>query len=257
MTTPVSSSPTPASAVGRRPAPSVALAAEYRLLLRTVATRGRIVGVGLLGLFALLTAVAVASSDPSNPLREGTTLVNGYVGTLLPVAVLVFGAAALGDLIDDGSLVYLWLRPVPAWVHLLAAIAATITMAVPLVIVPVVVSAAIVTTDSGLLSGALLSGLVGTVAYSCLFVVAGIRFRRALPWGLVYVLIWEGFIASAGKTATKLALRSYIRSVLGSQTGIHLKLGEFNLATGILVPLAVAAVVALYGVRRLGRTDVP
>jgi ABC-2 type transport system permease protein len=238
-------------------APGAALRAEYRLLLRTTATRGRVVGVSLLGLLAILTAVLVAANHPDHPLRAGTSLVNGYVGTLLPVAVLVFGAATLGDLVDDGSLVYLWLRPVPAWVHLVAAVAATVTIAVPVMVVPVVVSAAIVSTDASLLSGTVLAGLIGAIAYACMFVVGGIRFRRAMPWGLVYILIWEGFIASAGKTATKLALRSYIRSILSSQTGIHLKLGEFNLAVGILVPLAVAALVGLYGVHRLRATDVP
>ena len=76
--------------------------------------------------------------EPDDPLSAGVDFVNTNIATLIPVAVLVFGAAALGDLIDDGSLVYLWLRPVPSWVHVVAAWAATVTVVIPLVLVPVV-----------------------------------------------------------------------------------------------------------------------
>lgn len=138
----------------------------------------------------------------------------------------------------------------------MAAWAVTCTIAVPLVLVPVVISTSFIDGDPTLLGAAVLSGLVAIVAYAAIFVMAGVRFRRALPWGLVYILIWEGFVASAGDTATRLAVRSYIRSILTTQTGVELTLGEFNLASGILVPIAVAIVALAYAARRLARTDI-
>jgi ABC-2 type transport system permease protein len=230
--------------------------AEYRLLLRSVCTVGRLIAIGLLAALSFLTAVAVALSDPFDPLARGVGFVNGNIATLIPVAVLVFGAAVLGDLIDDGSLVYLWLRPVPSWVHVLAAWAATVTVVVPLVLVPVVVATAIIDTSPELLGAVVIGGLVAVMGYAGLFVTLGVRFKRALPWGLVYILIWEGFVASAGKTATKLALRSYVRSILASMTDVTLKLGTFSLAVGIIVPLVAGAVALLYASRRLAKTDV-
>lgn len=244
-----------------RPEPAVdlgrALRSEYRLLLRSICTRGRMVAIGALAGLAVLTALLVKLADPFDPMDAGVRFVNANVATLIPVAVLVFGAAALGDLIDDGSLVYLWLRPVPSWVHVVAAWLATITVTVPLVLAPVVVAAAIIHPSGTLIGATVLAGLVATLAYAGLFVTAGVRFRRALPWGLVYILIWEGFVASAGKTATKLAVRSYVRSILASQTGIDLKLGEFSTIVGIIVPLVAAAAALAYCARRLANTDVP
>lgn len=241
-----------------RPGPALGpvFRAEYKLLLRSACTRGRLAAISLLAGLSVLTAVAVRLGDPYFPLDAGVDFVNGNIATLIPVAVLVFGVAVLGDLIDDGSLVYLWLRPVPSWIHVVAAWAATVTIVVPLVLVPVVAATALIDTSSELLGAAVLGGLVAILAYSGLFVTLGVRFKRALPWGLVYILIWEGFVASAGKTATKLALRSYVRSILGSMTDRHLKLGDFSLATGVIVPLIVAALALLYTSRRLAKTDV-
>lgn len=241
-----------------RSAPShlTVFVAVYRLLLRSIATRGRLGAIGALAVVSLFTALAVQASSPFNPLRAATGYVDGNLTTLVPVAVLVFGAATLGDLIDDGSLVYLWLRPVPAWVHVAAAWAATVSIAIPLVGAPVVLAAAVIEPDPDLMVGTIVGALVAICAYSAIFVAAGIRFRRALPWGLVYILIWEGFVASAGETAAKLAIRSYVRSIISQQTGQSLKLAEFTLASGIIVPLVVAVVVLGYGARRLARTDV-
>ncbi len=233
-----------------------AFMAVYRLLLRSVATPGRLIAIGVLAAVSMLTAVIVHLANPYDQLGAATGYVNANLSTLVPVAVLVFGAATLGDLADDGSLVYLWLRPVPARVHVLAAWAATVTICVPLVGAPVLLASALIEPNGSLLAGTAIGGLVAISAYSALFVMGGIRFRRALPWGLVYILIWEGFVASAGQTAAKLAIRSYIRSILAEYTGQSLKLAEFTLASGILVPLGVTVVALAYASRRLARTDI-
>lgn len=241
---------------GSLPRPLTVLAAEYRLLLRSIATRGRLAAIGALAAVSLLTSILVSLAPLDDPLRSATNFVNLDLTTLVPVAVLVFGAATLGDLVDDATLVYLWLRPVPAWVHVAAAWLATVTITVPLVGAPVLLSAAIIEPDPDLLLATVIGGSVAIAAYSALFVMAGIRFRRALPWGLVYILIWEGFVASAGETAARLAVRSYVRSILSELTGQELRLAEFDLASGIVVPLVAGVLALAYASRRLARTDV-
>lgn len=230
--------------------------AVYRLLLRSVATPGRLVAIGALAVVSVVTALAVHASGPSDAIEAATGYVNGNLSTLVPVAVLVFGSATLGDLVDDSTLVYLWLRPVPGRVHVLAAWAATISIVLPLVGAPLLLATAVISADGAVMGATALGGLVAIVAYSGLFVMAGIRFKRALPWGLVYILIWEGFVASAGETAARLALRSYTRSIVAQLTDQSLKLGDFNLASGILVPLGVTALALAYASHRFARTDV-
>lgn len=243
------------TAHGRSPALGPVFVAIYRLLLRSVATRGRLLAIAALDGVCILMAVAVATST-ATPLSDAMQVANGALSTLVPVAVLLFGAATLGDLVDDGSLVYLWLRPLPSWVIVAAAWAATVTVSLPLVGVPVLASVAIISTDGPLLSGVAIALLVGVATYSALFVTGGLRFRRAFVWGLAYILLWEGFVARAGETASKLAVRSYVRSILARQSGIDLNLGDFSLPVAIVVPLLAGGLALLYAVRRLARTDV-
>lgn len=246
-------SPTPAV---RGAALDAVVRAEYRLILRSICTPGRLAALGALSAISILTAAATRFAPDIDHYREAVGFVSGNVSTLIAVAMLVLGSAALGDLLEDGSMVYLWLRPVPTWVHLTAAWLATITVAIPVVLVPVIAGAVIITPDGTLLLATVVAGLVAIATYGAVFVMAGVRLKRALPWGLVYILIWEGFVASAGKTATKLAVRSYVRSILEQITGIQLKLANFSLATGILVPLIVGVLVLAYGSRRLARSDI-
>lgn len=246
----------PAAPRQARPDTAAVFLAIYRLLLRSIATRGRLIGIGALAGVSLITALLVNGASPSDPSGAALDFVDINLSTLVPVAILVFGAAAIGDLVEDGSLVYLWLRPVRPVIHVLAAVAATLTVVVPLVGVPVLVATAMIDADPDVLMAGLVGGLVAIVAYSAIFVVAGIRLRRPLPWGLVYILIWEGFIAGAGETAGRLAIRGYIRSILSQITGVELELANVNLASGIIVPLLVAAAAIAYGARRLARSDI-
>ena len=60
------------------------------------------------------------------------------------------------------------------------------------------------------------SATLAVVAYGGIFTWLGLRVRRALVWGLAYILLWEGFVAIAGEDAPRLAVRAYTRSVLST-----------------------------------------
>ncbi|HMS88668.1 MAG TPA: hypothetical protein PKE56_09510 [Acidimicrobiales bacterium] len=247
------SGPLPGAAL---PAPGPVLVALYRLFLRTTATRGRLLAIGSLTAVSVFSAVVARASGPDDPFDAGASFVVANLTTLLPVAVLVFGAGAIGDLIDDGSLVYVWLRPIPTRLPVLAAWAATVTIVIPLVAVPVLLGTALLEPAPELLGATALALVVGTLAYAALAVTAGVRFRRSLPWGLAYILLWEGFVAGAGSTAGRLAVRSYLLSIVAQVADHPIRLGRYTLASGIIVPLVVGTLALAYGARRLARTDV-
>jgi ABC-2 type transport system permease protein len=233
------------------------LAALYRLMLRIQLTRGRLLALAALGAVGVVVGFAIGRAEVVEPLTAGTRFINVFgLSLLVPVATLVFASAALGDPTEDGTLVYLWLRPVPRSHVVGAAVAAAFSVTWPVVVVPLVLSAALTGAGTDLVVGTVAGATAGMVAYSAIFVALGLRVKRALVWGLLYIFIWEGFVATANTTAARLAIRSYARSILSDATGVTLRLADFTLASSWLVPVAVAVVAAAYATRRLRRMDI-
>ncbi|CAN5640055.1 hypothetical protein BH24ACT4_BH24ACT4_04960 [soil metagenome] len=230
----------PGEVEGRRPrAPRGSFRRLYALFLRHQLTWGRAVVILVLGGLAVLIALAVRT-QADDPVTVGTEFINNLAfTTVLPICALVFASSSLGDTIDDRTLVYLWLTPVPRWHIAAAATLASATVALPLVFGPLVLAAAATGAGPALVGATAVASTVGTIGYAGLFTALGLRVRRALLWGIAYILIWEGFVATASDTAAKLSLRAYTASILSQYTGVGLRLGSLTLVSGIVVPLAV------------------
>jgi ABC-2 type transport system permease protein len=238
--------------------PVAAIRLTYRVVFRQLITRGRVAALLLVGAVVTVVAVAVGAADTtSDPTETGVRLISdlGFT-TLVPIVALVFASAALGDLREDGTLVYLWLRPMDRWPVVVGAWLAALTASLPLTLIPLTLSSAVVGSGSGLIGATALAGIVGVVAYSAVFVLAGLLLKNAIVWGLGYVLIWEGIVAAFGSFAAKLAIRGYTRSILTAITDVDLDLGDLSLTIGIVMPLLAAGVALALASIRLRSMDV-
>jgi len=238
--------------------PVAAIRLTYRVVLRQLITRGRVAALLLVGAVVTVVAVAVGAADTtSDPTETGVRLISdlGFT-TLVPIVALVFASAALGDLREDGTLVYLWLRPMDRWPVVVGAWLAALTVSLPLTLIPLTLSSAVVGSGSGLIGATVLAGIVGVVAYSAVFVLAGLMLKNAIVWGLGYVLIWEGIVAAFGSFAAKLAIRGYTRSILTAITDVDLDLGDLSLTIGVVMPLLAAGVALALASVRLRSMDV-
>jgi ABC-2 type transport system permease protein len=230
----------------------------YWLLLRLQVTRTRVAGLLALGIVGVVVGGAIGASTVLDATASGTRFLDTFgLSLLVPVATLVFASAALGDPSDDQTLVYLWLRPVPRWRIVAAAWASSATITWLVVVGPLMLAAAATRGGGDLVAGIAVSATVGIVTYSAMFVALGLRVKRSLVWGLLYVFIWEGFVATANLAAARLAVRSYTRSLLSEVTDVALRLADFTVVASLVVTLAVAAVAAWYATVRLTRQDVP
>jgi ABC-2 type transport system permease protein len=249
-----------APAAPRRPSnPSTpgAIALLYRLMLRMQLTRARIAALGALGLIAVVVGATVGHAPTVDHLEAGARFVNGFgLALLVPVASLVFASSALGDPNEDGTLVYLWLRPLARWKIVAAAALSSLTATWPVVAIPLAVAAALSGGGAALVLGTLAAVTVSMLGYIGLFVALGLRVKRALVWGLLYIFIWEGFVATANSTAARLAVRSYGRSTLTSISGVHLGTTEIAAPWRWVTPAIVALAALVYATRRLRRQDI-
>ena len=237
-----------------RPGLGTAFAAVYSVLLRSQIKTGRLLGLGGLAVVALLLGAVVGTGD--DPLGDGTRVIGGFgLAIVVPVGALLIAASTLGDLVEDRTLLYFTMRPMPRWIIAAAGWLAALTVTIPAVGVPLVFSA-LLTGQGSVVTGAALASLVGIAAYCGLFLWLGLVVSRALVWGLVYVLIWEGFVAAAGAGLARLAIRSYTRSLVSWQTDVELSLADRSPLWSVVIPLAVGAVAVALTARSLSRRDV-
>jgi ABC-2 type transport system permease protein len=229
----------------------------YRVMLRNQVTRARVLGLLVLGAVGVVTGLAIGASDLVDHQLAGARFVDAYgLALLAPVATLVFASATLGDPSEDGTLVYLWLRPIPRSRIIVAAFLSSVTVALPVVVGPMLLAAAATGAGTDLVRGAGVATAVSVVAYSAVFVALGLRVKRALMWGLLYIFIWEGFVAQANTSAARLAIRSYTRSLLSQIADVYLRLADVELRAAWSIPLCVAVLALAYGTFRLTRQDV-
>ncbi len=208
-----------------------------RLLLRMLVTRGRLIALSGLGLLVVGLGAAARAAD--NEVEAATGLLAGLgLSLVAPVATLVIASAALGDLRDDKTLVYLWLRPIPRLAIASGAVIASLAVALPMVVIPIVGSV-LVSGVGDLVTGALLASTMAVFAYTGLFVALGMRVTRPFLWGLAYILAWEGFAGLAGDATARLSIRSYTWSIVSRSTDIELRLADRSAVGSVLVPTLI------------------
>lgn len=238
---------------------TTSIVALYRVLLRGVITRGRVISLVALGALGVLLGFVARSGadtvqgklDPTN----GVQLVAEFGLTLLlPLAAVLTATPVLGSIIEDRLLVYLWLKPIPRWHLAAAAVAAAATVLLPAVVIPLVLMAAI--SGSQVVAASVIAGVLGVLAYSGLFVALGVRFTWGLWFGLLYILLWENTVARFSDGTARLAIRSYLATILERANPTGLALADRAGWATYLIPLAIAVAGTAYAGFRLSRRDI-
>ena len=230
--------------------------ALFDVMLRLQFNRTRVLALGALGGVSILVGVLLGLADDVT-ISDRINFVNGFgLALVLPVTTLVFASASFGDLVDDQTLVYVWLRDIPRWQLTASAMLSTLTIVIPLVALPLVATAIAAQLDRDAVLGSIIATIIGALAYTGAFTALGLRAKRALAWGLLYVFIWEQFIARAGHSVRRFALSAYTRSVLSKISGVKITDADISSVFAVVIPIVVGIVAFAYVANRLHRHDV-
>jgi len=213
--------------------------AMTKRMVPAIATRGRLVAMIIVAIFGIAVALLLRQAEATTDDLTVFVAVFGFT-IFVPLVALVISTATLGSLVEEQTLVYFWLRPFGRWKIAAAAIAAGLIVLVPLILVPMGVLGMLVGGDA--VVGALVGSGVGLVAYLFVFTMLGLFTQRALAWGLLYVLVWEGLIAGFSTGAGRLAIRSYANAALTRLSGVEVAPDPPSSLAVALVTAGVAAV---------------
>ena len=168
-------------------------------------------------LIALLIRVAGGRPDADRVLD---TLVVRFV---MPLVALIVGTTVIGSEIDDGTAVYLMVKPIARWRIVLSKALVAAGLTAVLILPPVIVTAILQSrTDlATTIEAFTIACFFGGTAYAIAFLALSTFTSRAFLIGLAYVLIWEGVLASLLEGTKFLSIRQAtlgIAAALGVNT---------------------------------------
>jgi ABC-2 type transport system permease protein len=171
------------------------------------------------------------------------------VSSVLPLVALVFGTAALGSELDDGTAVHILTKPIPRWTIVLPKVAVagglTAVLLFPSTILAGILVGGLGSRELGMTFAFAIAVLIGSFVYSAIFVALSAATSRGLVIGLAYSLLWEGLLSGALKGTQLFSVREYIRgmaSALAPRGSVDSVVGAYGFVFAIV---AIAIVTAL------------
>ena len=236
--------------------------ALFRLALRRLLLRRRSLLLAFAPMLAALVAVVQAAGGTADARAFSSLMEQLFLPTILPFLALVIGASAIGEERDDGTILYLASTPLTRLAIVLPAIVAAALTTIVLCLPGLAIVIALSQGDDFSASAsawAIASVVAGAGAYTAVFGALSLRVKRPVVIGLIYVLFWEGSIATFAPSARWLSLAAYQRAVVaGGLPGFTdynvPAIGAFA-AAGVLAGVAAAA--TWWCGRRLAHVELP
>jgi ABC-2 type transport system permease protein len=199
-----------------------ALAALFVLTLRQNLRGRRLLVLVLLFLLPVVLAVVfkfVAFPPPPDAL-EFALIFNLIPHALVPLTALLYAAGSIQDEVEEQTLTYLLMRPLPrSALYVTRLVAAWLTTAV-LTSLFTTLTLAVIYWNTPELWGAVLPRRAATLAgmmalaqagYCSLFGLIGLLTRRALIAGLAYIIAIEGMLSNFDAVVRQLTVTYYFR----------------------------------------------
>ncbi|MBM3985977.1 MAG: hypothetical protein FJ296_09875 [Planctomycetes bacterium] len=243
----------------RRPAPPTGWAAVS--VAARACSAGGLRGKRLLGLVTLVgLPIAVQLILLAFGGGRGTAFAsfadrvnNAYLGAIVPLVLIFLGTAAFGDEWEGGTAHYLLgvALPRPALVlgRFLAAARRACLLLLPALALLFVLCVA---PHEGALSYYLADALkvlavllLAILAYTAVFLLAGLWLRRSIMSAFIYVLVFEGLIGHLPSGFAALSISFHARNLLFRGTAAETFRPERMQDLGVQPPSAIASVVTL------------
>ena len=210
-----------AASGGARRVDLSALGTLFGLTLRQHARGRRLLILAVLFALPALLAILVRALDPQ-PRLEGLEfglMLTMMPYTLLPLTAVLYASGMIQDEIEDQTLTYLLVRPLPKWCIYLVKLLATLVVAVALAVFFTFITYAAMYIGHAGWGDALgvraprLAALfaLSTVGYCALFGCISLFTRHSLVAGIAYVVIFEGLLANWDFAVRRMTFMYYFR----------------------------------------------
>jgi len=251
--------------------------------LREMSRRRRLFSLMAINLLPVLVILGIRIWLPEEGLSAQTQL-SGlthqiFIPYLIPIVAMAVGVSAIGEQVQDGTVVYLWSRPIRRRAiylgRLLAAQGvATLLLSLSLVLCfGVMVSNGLGVIDWDfikLYAGTFLIIFLGGATYAALFAAMGTVFRKPVLPAILFTFGWESLVSNIPARVQELTLRFHLQNlvpapeaaaqdlpgILGALLTRALQRDPVPKLQSIAVLLIVTAVTAAVGVWLLRQKEI-
>lgn len=181
---------------------------------------------------------------------------------IVPISALSLSSGLIQDEVEEQTLTYLLVRPIPRWaIYITKLLAATLVSCVVVTFFVLLTELALqwpnpdrwnLTLDRGVkIAGAFTLGLL---AYNAVFALLGLIFKKPQGMGVLYIVVLEGFFANIDFIFRRATVIYYERVLMLRWLGLDGEEFSLNLADApsnvecILTLLLVTVVVTLVGI---------
>ena len=209
-------------------------------------------------LFALpaivLVIITLALKSASGTVSDWPAIVLGQVGVgaVVPLTALLVGTSVLGSEIDDNSVLHLLATPISRRSVILSKTLVSAAVTFVFTAVPVLIAGVIA--QGGLHSlavGCFLGATLGSVVYSCLFVMISAAVRHPVIYALAYVALWEELISNLVSGAKYLSIEQWSLGVAHSVSNNGNLNSHLTITPSLILAVIAAVLLLWYGTQRL------
>ena len=211
-----------------RPLPSVGAVLWLAWFsFREMVRRKRLFGLSAINLIPVLVVLAIriwAKDLGISPHLQLAGLTHDiFIEFLIPIAAMAMAIPAIGEQVDDGTIVFTWTRPVQRWAiylgRLLAAqVVSTVVMSGALVLCFLIM----VSEGTGVITFEFLKVYMvtfliialGAFTYSALFAAMGTFFRKPVLPAILFTFGWESMVSNIPARVQEVSLRFHLQNLI-------------------------------------------
>lgn len=195
--------------------------------LREMSRRRRLLSLGAINLLPVLVVLAIriwfGEEGITAQLQLSSLTQQIIIPFLIPVVAMAVGVSAIGEQVEEGTIVYLWTRPVRRRAiylgRLLAAqvVSSALLSGSLILCFLVMVSEGFAVIDWAFLKLYLVTFLIivlGTFSYSAVFAAMGTFFRKPVLPAILFAFGWDAMVSSIPARVQELSLSFHLQNIV-------------------------------------------
>jgi hypothetical protein len=195
--------------------------------VREMARRRRLVSLGLINLLPVLVVAAIRIWFPGEGITAHLQLASlshdTFIPFLIPIVAMAVGVSAIGEQVEEGTIVFTWTRPIRRRAIYLGRLVAAQVVSATLLSFSLILCFLVMVSDGldiitweflKLYLQTFLIIALGAFTYAALFAAMGSFFKKPVLPAILFAFGWENLVSNIPARVQELSLQFHLRNLV-------------------------------------------